>query len=108
VEAVSVANIVRLAMLVLKRGLFRNFKSKTKYRLPRWHFAPDAVRIFSARNMYQEWGKNMYTKFLNGKHQRKIALCRPKGKWQENINTDLKIGCENVNWIQLAKDIFQW
>jgi hypothetical protein len=44
-------------------------------------------------------------KMLVGKAQSKRPLGRPRRRWEDNIQMDLKkIGWEGVNWIHLAQD----
>jgi len=39
------------------------------------------------------------------KPERKRALGRPRRRWKDNIKMDLQeVGCEGVDWIELAQD----
>jgi hypothetical protein len=39
----------------------------------------------------------------------KRPLRRPRRRWEDNINLDLKeVGIDGANWIQLAQDMVQW
>jgi hypothetical protein len=60
--------------------------------------------------MWHAWGKGgVFTVFSVGRHEGKRPLGRPRRRWEDNINTDLKeIGIDGANWIQLAQDRFQW
>jgi len=52
--------------------------------------------------------RNAY-KILVGKPERKIALGRPRYRWEYNIRLDLgEIGWEDVDWIHLDQDRDQW
>jgi hypothetical protein len=36
-------------------------------------------------------------------------ICRPRRRWEDNINTDLQEeGCEGTKWIDLAQDKDKW
>ena len=40
-----------------------------------------------------------------GKPEGIIALGKPRPRWEDNIKMDLqKVGCEGVDWIDLAQD----
>jgi hypothetical protein len=46
---------------------------------------------------------------LDGKHEGKRPLGRPKRRWEDNIKTDLReIGWEVMDWMHLAQDRVQW
>jgi hypothetical protein len=46
---------------------------------------------------------------LVGRPEVKRPLGRPRRRWEDNINTDLReIGVDGANWIQLAQDRVQW
>jgi len=46
---------------------------------------------------------------LVGRPEGKIPLGRPRRRWEDNINLDLReIGIDGANWIQLAQDSVQW
>jgi len=39
----------------------------------------------------------------------KIAVSRPRRRWENNIRMDLRqIGCEDVDWIHLPQDRDHW
>jgi hypothetical protein len=49
-------------------------------------------------------GRVVY-KVLVGKPEGKSPLGRPRRRWDDNINLDLReIGIEGANWIRLAQD----
>jgi hypothetical protein len=53
-------------------------------------------------------GRGVYT-VLVGKTEGKRALGRPRCRWENNINMDLReIGIDGVNWIRLAQDRVLW
>ena len=44
-----------------------------------------------------------------GKSEGKIALGKPKHRWENNIKMDLReVGCDPGDWIALAEDRDQW
>jgi hypothetical protein len=44
-----------------------------------------------------------------GKSEGKRPLGRLKSRWDDNIITDLgKVGCCDMNWIDLAQDMDHW
>ena len=46
---------------------------------------------------------------LVGKPEGKRPLGRPKRRWEDNINMDLKeVGCGGMDWIELAQDWDRW
>jgi len=46
---------------------------------------------------------------LVGKPEGKTPLGRPKGRWVDNIRTDLQeVGCGYMDWIGLAQDRDRW
>jgi hypothetical protein len=47
-------------------------------------------------------------KVLVGKHGGQKPLVRPKCRYENNIEINLEIGCEGVDWIHLAQDRVQW
>jgi hypothetical protein len=52
--------------------------------------------------------RNAY-RILVGKLERRRALGRPRRKWVDNIEVDLRdIGWDSMDWIDLAKDRDQW
>jgi hypothetical protein len=52
--------------------------------------------------------RNVY-EILVGKLERKRPLGRPRHRGKDSIKLDLKEdGCEDMNWINLNEDRFQW
>jgi len=48
-------------------------------------------------------------KVLVGKCEGKRSSGRPRQRWEDNIKTDLQeVGCEDMNWIELAQDRDRW
>jgi hypothetical protein len=48
-------------------------------------------------------------RILVGKPERKRPLGRPRRRWVNNINIDLREkGCDGMDWIELAQDREQW
>jgi hypothetical protein len=53
-------------------------------------------------------GRGVY-RVLVGRTEGKRPLGRPRRRWEDNIKMDFKeIGIDEANWIQLARDRFQW
>ena len=53
-------------------------------------------------------GRDVY-RVLVGKHEGKIALGRPRRRWEDNIKMDLQeVGCGGMDWIELAQDRDSW
>jgi hypothetical protein len=52
-------------------------------------------------------GRGAYT-VLVGRPEGKRPLGKPRRRWEDNINMDLRgIGIDGVNWIRLAQDRVQ-
>jgi hypothetical protein len=59
--------------------------------------------------MWDAWERRKMYKVLVGKPKRKRPLGRPQRRWEVGIRMDLrKIGCRDVEWIQLAQDKDWW
>jgi hypothetical protein len=44
-----------------------------------------------------------------GKPEGKRILRRPRNRWENNIKMTLQeVGCEGMNWIELAQDRDRW
>jgi hypothetical protein len=44
-----------------------------------------------------------------GKYEGNRTLGRPRHRWEDNIEMDVKeVGCEGMDWIDLAKDRDRW
>jgi hypothetical protein len=77
--------------------------------------SPNIVRVIKARRM--RWaghvarmreGRGVY-RVLVGRPEGRRPLGRPRCRWEDNINSDLRdIGIDEANWIQLAQDRVQW
>jgi hypothetical protein len=53
-------------------------------------------------------GRGVY-RALVGRPEGKRPLGRPKRRWEDHINMDLReIGINEANWIRLAQDRVQW
>jgi hypothetical protein len=53
-------------------------------------------------------GRGVY-RVLVGRPEGKRSLGRPRRRWEDNINIDLReIEIDGANWIQLAQDRVQW
>jgi hypothetical protein len=75
----------------------------------------DIVRVIKSRRM--RWvghvtrrgeGRGVY-RVLVGRLEVKRPLERPRRRWEDNINMDLReIGIDRTNWIWLAQDRVQW
>ena len=51
----------------------------------------------------------MYTGALVWKPKGKRPFGRPRRRWEENINVDLReVGCGGMDWIDLAQDRDSW
>jgi hypothetical protein len=77
--------------------------------------SPNIVRVIKSRRMRwaghearMEAGRGTY-RVLVGRPEGKRPLGRPRRRWEDNINMDLReIGIDGANWIQLAQDRIQW
>jgi hypothetical protein len=53
-------------------------------------------------------GRGVY-RVLDGRPEGKRPLERPKRRWEDNLNLDLReTGIDGANWIELAQDRVQW
>jgi hypothetical protein len=77
--------------------------------------SPNVVRVIKSRRMrwavhvarMGEW-RGVY-RVLVRRTEGKRPLGRPRRRWEDNINMDLReIGIDGSNWIQLAQDRVQW
>jgi hypothetical protein len=84
-------------------------------RTPDPDYSLNIVRVIKSRRM--RWvghvvrmGKVRGIKWvLVGKPERKRPLGRPRHRWKDNIKMDLReTGIDEVNWIQLVQNRFQW
>jgi hypothetical protein len=77
--------------------------------------SPNIVRVIKPRRM--RWvghvarmgeGRGVY-RVLVGRSEGKRPVGRPRRRWEDNINLDLReTGIHGANWIQLAQDTVQW
>ena len=77
--------------------------------------SPNIVRVIKSRRM--RWaghearmgeGRDLYRGLVR-KPERKSQLGRPRRRWEDNIKLDLQeVGCEGMDWIDLAQDRFRW
>ena len=64
----------------------------------RW--AAHVARMGEERGVYR---------VLVGKLEGKRPLGRPRGRWVDNIGTDLQeVGCRYMDWIGVAQDRYRW
>jgi hypothetical protein len=77
--------------------------------------SPNIVRVIKSRRMRwaehvarMEEGRGIY-RILVGRPEGKRPLVRPRCRWEDNIELDLReIGMDGANWIQLARDRVWW
>jgi hypothetical protein len=77
------------------------------------YYSPNIVRVITSRRM--RWaghvarvgeGRSVYRV---GRPEGKRALERPRLRWENNTNMDLReIGIDGANWIRLAQVRVQW
>jgi hypothetical protein len=69
------------------------------------------LRVIKSRRMrwaHKEEGRSVYRVSV-GRPKGKRPLGRPRHRWEDNINMDLReIGIDDANWIQLAQDRVHW
>ena len=67
--------------------------------------SPNKIRNVKSRRLrWAEQYRNAY-RVLVGKPEGKRPLGRPRRRWEENINMDLReMGCDPGDWIYLAKN----
>jgi hypothetical protein len=64
------------------------------------------VRCMGAKLGLSLWGRNWV---LVGRPKGKRSLGRPRCRWEDNIELDLReIGIDGANWVRLAQDRAQW
>jgi hypothetical protein len=80
------------------RNLYSSTNRTITSRRMRW--ARHVTRMGEKRNAYR---------ILVGKPEGKGPQGRPRRMWVDNIKIDLReIGCDGVDWIDLAQDRDQW
>ena len=52
-------------------------------------------------------GRGVY-KVLVGKPEGGRQLGRPGWRWEDNVKTDLEVGCGGTDWVELAQDRNRW
>jgi len=76
--------------------------------------SPNTVRVIKTK---RDWGRGAFGAYekrevyriLMGKPEGKRPLGRPRRRWEDNIKMDLlEVGCEGVDWIELAQDRDRW
>jgi hypothetical protein len=54
-------------------------------------------------------GRAECIQILGGKPEGKRPLGRPRSRWEDNIKMGLlRVGCEDIDWIDLAQDRDRW
>ena len=79
------------------------------------HSSPNIIRSLESRRLRwaghvarMEQSRNVY-RVLVGKPEGKRPLGRPRCRWEDNIEMDLReVGCDPREWIDLAEDRDQW
>ena len=93
-------------------GEWRKFHNDELHAL---YASPNIIRSVKARRLRwaghvarMEQSKNAY-RVLVGKPEGKRPLGRPRRRWEDNIEMDLReMGCNPGEWIDLAEDRDQW
>jgi len=77
--------------------------------------SPNIVRVVKSRRI--RWvghvarmgeGRSVY-RVLVGKPEGKRPVGRPRRRWEDNIEMDLReFGCGNMDWIEVAQDRDRW
>ena len=66
-------------------------------------------RISWAGHVARMGERRVVYRVLVGKPEGKRPLGRPRRRWEDNIKIYLQeVGCEGVNWIELAQDRDSW
>jgi hypothetical protein len=98
-----------------KREENGSWRKLHNYELHSPYSSLNTVRVIKSRRMRwaghvarMEEGRGVY-RVLVGKPEGKRPLGRPRRRWEDNINLDLReIGINGANWIRLAQDRVQW
>ena len=77
--------------------------------------SPNIARVIKSRRMRWAWHvvrmgerRGLY-RVLMGKPEGKRPLGRPRRRWEDNIEMDIKeVGCGCVDWIELGHDRDSW
>ena len=79
------------------------------------YFSPNIARVIKSRRM--RWAGHVARvgemrvlyRDLVGKREGKRPLGRPRHRWEDNLKMNLQeVGCEGMEWIELALDIDRW
>jgi hypothetical protein len=77
--------------------------------------SPSIIRMIMSRSMRgaghvaRTWEKRNASRILVGEPEGKRSLGRPRRRWVDNIEMDLReIGWDGMDWIGLAQDRDQW
>jgi hypothetical protein len=98
-----------------KREVDRSWRKLHNDELHNLYSSPNIVRVIKARRLW--WAghvarlgeeRGVY-RVLMGKSEGKRPLGRPRRRWEDNIELDLReIGIDWTDWIRLAQDRVQW
>jgi hypothetical protein len=82
------------------RGIIIKQEKESNLISRRMRWAGHVARMGEGRGVYRD---------LVARPEGKRPLGRPRRRWEDNINLDLReIGIDGANWIQLAQDRVQW
>jgi hypothetical protein len=93
-------------------GEWRRLRNKVRYAL---YSSPNIIRVIKSRIL--RWAGHVARmgerggayRALVGKPEGRRPLRRPRRRWEDNINMDLReVGWGGMNWINLAKDRDRW
>ena len=79
-----------------------------------WLFNQHPSGPHHLRSVYQEdtpsfWQSRSTYRVLVGKPEGKRPLGRPRRRWEDNINMDLReMGCDPGDWMDLAEYRYKW
>jgi hypothetical protein len=79
------------------------------YCLPNIVRAIKSIKMRWAGHVARMWeGRGVY-RVLVGKPEGKRPLGRPRRRWENNIEMNLKeVGCGSMDWIELSEDRDRW